>query len=192
MNANGNSQWVPVSSRESWFGIGLAVVLSSGASLTYTVQFTMDYPFIPADGDMIWPNASITRSGTTATVVDSGNNGLGHGLSVNDSVIIKGTGATNLDSPGPAAGLGVGDVGVTVASVVSSTSWTYTVANSGPTADTGNTKIARLRVFNHATLVGLTARNNGSLNYPVQAVRLNVTGYSSGFADLIVLQGMPL
>lgn len=43
--------------------------------------------------------------------------------------------------------------------------------------------------FDHATLVGATANADGNYFSPVKAVRLSVTAYTSGGAELIVLQG---
>jgi hypothetical protein len=67
--------------------------------------------------------------------------------------------------------------------------YTYTVGNTGPSTDQGSTMLARLKVFNHASLVSVTSRANGSLNYPVRAVRLYNSAWSAGFSALRVLQG---
>jgi hypothetical protein len=106
-------------------------------------------------------------------------------LSTGDSVIIKGSGSTNLDSP--LAANGNGDLGVTV-TVTSATQYTYTVANSGPTAATA--KATQLRV---ATVTGFTAvstRTVGNIGFPVTAVRLAVSALTAGAVDLLVLQGL--
>ena len=42
--------------------------------------------------------------------------------------------------------------------------------------------------FDHATLTGKTASSDGNFAFPVVAVRLNVTPYTSGTATLNVLQ----
>ena len=193
MNATGYSPWIPIDYVEAWFGVSVGVLLSEDASgITYTVQFTLDQVSLETYQNDTYP-VTISRSGTTATVTDKGPYGIGHGLSTNDSVIIKGTGSTNLDSPvavKTSTPYGVGDIGVTVlAGGLTSTAYTYTVANSGNTADQGQVQVARLRVFNHATLASLTSRNNGSFNYPIRALRLYVSAYSAGFAVMRVLQG---
>jgi hypothetical protein len=191
LNAAGYSQWVPISYMESWFGVGVSVQLSGDASgITYTVQHTYDFLNIdPSTPDSSAGNhVTISRSGTTATVTDYGPYGLGHGLSTGDSVIIKGSGSSVLDSLSPA--YGTGDVGWSV-TYVSSSTYTYTCANSGATADTGNCYVARQRVFPHATLATQSARGQGTYNYPVRAVRLYLSAYTSGYADMIVLQGQP-
>lgn len=187
LNAVGYSQWIPIDYISTWFGVTLACIPSEDANLTYSAQLTLDTPY--QEGLSNATNVSISRSTTTATVTDPGPDNLGHGLSAGDSVIVNGTGSKYLDSP--AAPYGIGDPGVTVLSGgLTSTAWTYTVSNAGPTADVGTTQLKRLRVFSHATLAAQTTRQNGSINYPVQAVRLYVSAYSAGFVDMIVLQGM--
>jgi hypothetical protein len=138
-----------------------------------------------------WQAVKISRTTTVATVTDPGPLGWGHGLTTGDSVIVKGSGSPlNLDSPyAPAPQLG--DMGYTVASTPSTTTYTYTVANSGATADTGNAHVTRLRVFPHAALAAQTTRQNGSINNPVKAVRLYISAWVAGFADLLILQGGP-
>ena len=42
--------------------------------------------------------------------------------------------------------------------------------------------------FDTDGLTGLTASNEGNINFPVSAVRLNVTAYTSGSVTLTVLQ----
>lgn len=192
VNAAGYSQWVPVDYIESWFGATVAVIPSEDGNLTYTVQFSMDLTTLEAPSTS--GPVSISRTGTVATVTDPGSLGLGHGLATGDSVIIKSSGSSVLDSPqaGSVAGTyGNGDLGWTVASTPTPTTYTYTVANSGAAADQGITKASRLRVFPHSVLAGLTVRATGVLNYPVRAVRLYISAYAAGFCDMIVLQGMP-
>jgi hypothetical protein len=187
VNSAAVSPWVPVDYISAWFGIGLGVILSEDGALTYSVDFTFDNPQVFSQPIDPFGSVSISRSGTVATVTDTGQNGLGHGLTTGDSVVLKGTGSAVLDSPVTTQANAAGDFGWTVASTPSPITWTYTVANSGPT--TAIAQVARMRVFPHATLTALTARANGSLNYPVQAVRLRVSAYTAGFADLTVLQG---
>lgn len=182
LNALGYSPWVPIDYLAAWFGIGVAVVLSEDANLTYTVQHTFDFDTLAADTQLI----TISRAGTTATVTDPGPHGVGHGLTTGDSVIIRGSGSAVLDSPPPV--FGQGDVGWNVASTPSPTTYTYTVANSGPTTDSGNAKSLRLRVF-PSSLAAQTARGTATYNYPVRSIRLYVSSYTAGFADMMVLQG---
>ena len=44
--------------------------------------------------------------------------------------------------------------------------------------------------FKHSTLVGKTANADGNYAFPIRAVRLNVTAYTSGSATLTILQGL--
>lgn len=44
--------------------------------------------------------------------------------------------------------------------------------------------------FKHSTLVGKTANADGNYAFPVRAVRLNVTAWTSGSATLTILQGL--
>lgn len=186
LNAIGFSQWIPIDYVESWFGIGVAVIPSEDGNLTYTVQHTFDSE--QASASQPSNKVSIARAATVATVTDFGILGIGHGLSTGDSVIIRGSGSTVLDSPAPQ--WGPGDVGWNVVSTPSPSTYTYTVANSGPTADGGNAYSSRLRVFPHATLAAQTTRQTGTYNYPVRALRLWVSVCNAGFVDMILLQGI--
>ncbi len=163
--AAGFTQWIQLNRMAENFNVGLSAVLSSGASMTYSVQHTFDdiHYYVPC---------SISRTTTAATLTLAG-----HGLSVNDWVGVISSGSTNLDG------------GFNVASVVDANNITYTVANSGAAADTGSALVAIARVFNHLTLAAVTASGDGNYISPVEAVRLNITTYGSGFADLLILQG---
>ena len=189
LNAAGYSQWVPIDYVESWFGVGVSVILSEDGALTYTVQYTADSPVTSSYLEEA-EQVTISRAGTTATVTDNGPLGIGHGLSTGDSIIISSSGSSQLDSStGNPPQWGNGIVGWNVASTPTNKSYTYTVANAGPTADTGNARVTRLRVFASA-LSAQTARGSTTFNYPVRACRLYVSAYTAGFADMIVLQGM--
>lgn len=43
--------------------------------------------------------------------------------------------------------------------------------------------------IDHATLAAITATTGGSLTFPVTAVRLNMTAFTTGSAFLMVMQG---
>lgn len=43
--------------------------------------------------------------------------------------------------------------------------------------------------FTHSTLTAKTANADGNYAFPIRAVRLNVTAYTSGTATLTILQG---
>jgi hypothetical protein len=187
LSAAGVSQWIPINYLQTPLGIGMGVVpWSTATGLTYVVQHTFD--------DLAAFNpVSISRTTTTATVTDLGPDGLGHGLSTNDSVIIQMSGSENLDSAEPA--VGQGDIGTTV-TVTSNTQYTYTVANSGPAADNGNAIATHLRVFPHVTLNTTTGnpgatglRADGNYAYPPRAIRLNAVTLTGGSVELLVVQG---
>lgn len=186
LTAAGVSPWIPLNRLQNSFAVALACIPSYNANLTYSVQHTFD--------EVTWQDAhsiSISRSGTTATVTDTGPAGLGHGLSTNDSVIIKGSGSGNLDSPTAAFASGAtGDQGVTI-TVTGVNTYTYTVANSGATADGGSAKALGLRVYNCdlATLVGATTRLDGNYAFPPTAIRMNITSFTAGTLDMLVNQG---
>ncbi|HEX6826399.1 MAG TPA: hypothetical protein VF077_08800 [Nitrospiraceae bacterium] len=163
--ATGFSAWVPMNRLQWLTNASVSVVLSSGAVLTYTVQHTFD-ELVPA------LNCQVTRSGTTATLKRAD-----HGLSVDDSVIVQGTGSSNLDGT------------QAVVTVADANTLTYTVANTGATADTGDAKMVGLRVFPHAVLAGLSARANSNYAFPLSACRLAVTAWTSGAASMMILQG---
>jgi len=158
----GNSKWLGLN-RQAVFSAGLAVTLSNGANLTYTVQHTFD------DINKL-VSCTVSRVTTTATLTFPSN----HGLVVGDSLVIAG-------APAPFKGT------FAVASVVSDTVVTFTVANSGETS--GRLEVVPLRVFNHEFMVGKTTSDDGNYSAPATATRLAVTAYTSGEATFTVIQG---
>ena len=163
LSAAGFSPWVPLNRMSNSFGIGLGVKLSSGASLTYSVQHTFDQ-FVKTQA------FSGSRTTTTVTITQTN-----HGLSVGDWVNIYGAAA-------PFSG------SFQVAAITDANNFTYTVANSGATAFAAGTAwLQTARVFNHETLVSQTASADGNYQFPPQACRLIITTYASGFADLAII-----
>lgn len=166
--ALGPSPWVPMNYLQNAFGVGLGAVISSGATLTYKVQHAFDDP---------WANrrqVSIARAGTVATVTD-----INHKLSVGDTIWVVGSGSSNLDGE------------YDVATVVDANSYTYTVVNTGATASEANhTWLSSVRAFDHATVVGETTDMDGNYAFPIRLIRLNVTAYTNGNVDLMILQGL--
>jgi hypothetical protein len=80
-------------------------------------------------------------------------------------------------NPSPAWGLGI------LVTLSSGASLTYTVEMTGdviPTAS-GNWNA-------HDTLVAQTASANGNVAFPITGVRLNVTNYTNGSANMAVVQ----
>lgn len=188
--AVGNSQWIPLDYMQNAFAVALAIIPWSTVTGTpsYTVQHTFDD--LASQSPQTNPQVSITRSGTTATVTDTGPDGLGHGMSTNDNVIISGTG-TSLDTPKTATANENGDLGADI-TVTGNTTYTYTTANSGPTAATP-ARVVRLRVFNNGDtrLVTAAVRVDGNYAFPPRACRLKVITQATGAVDFLVLQGAP-
>lgn len=165
--AAGPTAWIPIDYKVAGFGLTIGCVVSSNATLTYKVQYTHDNPYGPPI------NCNITRSATTATVTTPAN----HGLTTNDSVTIIGSGDPNLDGT------------YTVASVVSQSSFTYTVSNTGATQSAASVGYIPMRVFDHTTITGQTANKDSNIAFPVRAVRLNVTAFTAGYVTMILNEG---
>jgi len=172
--AVGPTPWIPVNSRAKDFKVGLGVELSQGATITYTVQ----HCFANFQEDQ-WRYVSLSQTLTTITVTDSGADGNGHGLVAGDWVRFRGSGdATNTDG-----------IDFTIATTPSDTTYTITSTTSQSLTGLPGTKVLSARVFPHASLAAQTARGNGSYDFPVRAVRLNITAYTGGRAYLEVTQG---
>ena len=164
LSAAGASSWIPLDRLAQDFWASIGVSLSSGASLTYSVQHTTD------DVHETFTEFSITRSTTTATVKL-----VRHGLSVNDWVMGEGIGAPF-------------DGEFAVASVADADTFTYTVTDSGLAARV-NGRLHKARVVNHDLLTTQTASAESNYAFSPVAVRLKITTYASGTADLKVIQG---
>lgn len=165
LSAAGKTSWIPVNWKSQSFGIAVAVDLDSAGSLTYSVEHTLDNLY-----EKIYP-ASGTHSGTTATI----NTVAAHDLNVGDWIQVVG-GGTLYDGE------------YSIASVPSTTSFTYTTAGSGATNMTDGAWFNRARVFTHEFLAAATTSDDGNYAFPISAVRLNVTAYTAGKATLIVRQ----
>jgi hypothetical protein len=189
VTAVGNSQWIPLDYLQNAFAVALAIIPWS--TVTGTPSFTVQHTFddLASQSPQSNPQVSITRSGTTATVTDLGPDGLGHGMSTNDNVIISGAGAP-FDTPKTSVTGENGDLGADI-TVTGNTTYTYTVANSGPTTGTG--RVVRMRVFNNddTRLVTASTRVDGNYAFPPRACRLKVTTMAAGAVDFLVLQGAP-
>ena len=167
--AAGATPWAPINRLQTSYQVALGVMLSSGAVLTYSVQYTMDDFQDPLNTTQEF-TASRTTTVLTITKVN-------HGLSVGDYVKTWNLGA-GLDTEG------------SVASVVDANNFTVTVANSGATSQVpqvGSLQTARL--FNHSTMKALTASSSGDFSSPPVACRMIITAYTSGFADFTAIQG---
>lgn len=175
------SPWVPIDYLQGAIQVAVAVEpWSTATGLTATVQQTFDD--LKASNPVTW-----TRAGTTVTVTDTGPPAIltpGHGLVTGDSIILKGSGSSNIDSPLDLSGNG--DLGWTV-TVTSATTYTFTTANTGPTSGQGF--VTQLRVSTVTGFSAVNARTFGNIGYPVTAVRLNVSALTAGAVDINVLQG---
>lgn len=189
LNTVAPGPWIPLDSFQGGFGVALAVIpWSTATGLVYTVQHTFD----SLDGGNLggegYRNVQVSRVAALATVFDDGLDGIGHGLSTGDSVLIQGSGSSQMDSQKAIPPL-KGDLAFAV-TVTDNTHYTYPVANAGPLADGGTTRALALRVFPHAVLAALSARSDGNYAFPPRACRLNVTALTGGAVDFEVIQGM--
>lgn len=159
------SRWIPINWRaRGGFAIGLSVKLTSGASLTYSVQHTFDNPWTSS---IDWSAARTTTTGTITKIA--------HKLSASDWV--------QFDSATPF------NAAYAVATISDADTFTVTVANSGATAVVwGSSQIHTARVFNHQNLVSKTASDYDNYAFPARACRLIVTTWASGSAELTVVE----
>lgn len=179
--------WIILDRKLANFGVGIGVILSEDANLTYTVQHTFD-PFGP---DWELPVTLARAAGVvTATFPYQ------HGLTTADSLMIRGSGSTQMDSQpstaqiGPPWPLNVGQpLAFAVASTPSNTTLTYACTNAGPATDNGSAKAQIIRVFPNADLAAQTTRGNANYAFPVSAIRLLLTAWVAGFAQIEALQG---
>lgn len=165
LSAAGFSPWLNINRMPAGeFGVALHVELSNGASLTYSVQHTFDPIYTPTKE---W---SASRTTTTGTITKAN-----HGLSVGDSV--------EMDAAAPF------NQAYAVASVVDANNFTITVADSGATSvPVGWSNLWSARLVETSGMSGLTASADGNYAFPPTACRLVITSYTSGFADLTVIQ----
>ena len=162
LSAAGNAPWIPLNRYGTSIAIQLGVIFSSNKNLTASVQYTNDL--------LVDKPAQFSRSTTTMTITLAN-----HGLSVNDSVIVK--------------GIGQGYDGTyAVASVVDQDNFTYTVTDAGPTAGV-TIYVIPLRVTLHEVLQGLTANLTSNFTNPPTACRLICSSYTAGYVDLNVIPG---
>jgi hypothetical protein len=171
VGATGPSNWVPIDYLEAGFGIGYRCTAQEGASVTYKVQ----HGFLLGEPISL---ANLTRSSGTATAtwrVGTDDYTASVGLQTGDCVLMGGYGAP-FD-------------GVFTVTVASGTSFTFTVANSGPTSSTTGL-CQRVQVADDPIVVGATGSTEGNIAFPIWALRLNATAYVSGAVNMSIYQGI--
>lgn len=168
LTAIGASPWITPNPLLKTPTIALAVTFSIDANLTCKVQYTYDTT------SQTPKQLTLTRTGTSLAV-----NYPGHKLLNSDSIEI---------SQDPNSGAWNGNYDVTV---VDKDNFTVVVANSG--AASAVCMVRKFRLFTHPTLTGLTGtpptRVDASQQLPDAAVRLYVSAWAAGNAELVVTQG---
>jgi len=159
--AAGATPWHMCDYKANPFSVAFQVDIA-GNTGTYTVE----HGFC----DMTLRDVSISRATTVATVTQ-----LNHGLAVGDSVVVSNAGAP-LDGT------------YAVASVTSTSVYTYTVVNSGATSAL-TAHVLNIRVMPHATVAAQTTSKDGNYAYPVQFIRCRCTVAGAGVYIFHVNQG---
>ena len=169
LGATGPGPWFPLDTIQSGFGVGYICSVQESSTLTYKIQHGF---YDPSDG-RDYNQVYITRSTTTATLT------FPQAMSpkIGDSLVVISAGA-------PLDGV------YEIAGVTSSTVVTYTVANSGVTASTAGAKALLIRTQDDPVVVNKSATTDGNIAFPCNAIRLNVTAYTSGAVSLTVNQGV--
>lgn len=159
--------WYRVDPKQTQFQIGVMVDLGNGADANYG----LDIGFSDKSNDVV--NASISRSGTAATIATQ--NPYLMSAKTGDSIVVQGYGAP-FD----------GTYSVTNTSGV----LTFTVANSGPTiGNLGNgASVTLIRVFPNST--GVVIASAVQLTTPFNFLRLNVASMTTGTVAMTVNQGI--
>lgn len=169
LGATGPGPWFPLDTIQSGFGVGYFCNVQESSTLTYKIE----HGFYDESRDRY--ACRITRSTTTATL--TWNDATAMTPKIGDSIVVTGAGAP-LDGTFQVAG-------VTSASVV-----TYTVANSGATVSAAGSMALIIHTEDDPIVVSKTASTSGNIAFPVNAIRLNVTAFTSGAVSLTVNQGI--
>ena len=69
VDAVGSSKWIPNNRKQTPFNVGMGVVLSAGANLTYTVEHTFDNVQDPSITPTVFPNSMLASKSSN----DDGN-----------------------------------------------------------------------------------------------------------------------
>jgi hypothetical protein len=171
LGAAGNTTWRRIDNHKTYFAIGLGATLDATANLTYTVQHSFDDP-----------NADIVCNFTQATNVVTVTFPSAHGLTTSDSVILS---QSLTNHPGQAVPASF-DGTYAVTSVTSPTVITVTV--SPVQTASGVILASPMRVFNHASMAAKTTRSDGNYAFPIMAIRLNVSAFSTGSVTVTAIQ----
>ncbi len=165
LGAAGWSPWLNINRTPAGeFGVALGVQLSDSATLTYSVQHTMDPIYTPTKE---WSASRTTTTGTI-TLTD-------HGLVAGDWV--------EFDAPAPF------NTSYEVTSVTDANTFVITVADAGvASVAVGWYNLWKARVKATSGLGALSVDAEGNYVFPPTACRLRVTAYTSGKATLNVIQ----
>lgn len=167
LGATGAGPWFPLDTIQSGFGVGYLCSVQDGSTLTYKIQ----HGFYDPSVDETYPR--ITRVTTTATVVFPS----ACSPKVGDSLVVVAAGAPF-------------DGTFDIASVTNSTTVTYTVLNSGLTVANAGAHILLIRTEDDPIVVSKTGTTSGNIAFPTNAIRLNLTAFTSGAVSLTVNQGI--
>jgi hypothetical protein len=168
LGATGPGKWFPLDTGQSGYGVGYFCNVQQGSTLTYKIQHGFYDPWV----DQYAP-LSITRSSTTATVTFP----TAVTPKVGDVLVVI-SGGSPFD--------GTFDI----ASVVSGSQVTYTVPASGLTTAGAGAQVLIIRTEDDPIVVSQTSSTSGNIAFPTNAIRLNVTAYTSGAVSLTVNQGI--
>lgn len=177
LSAAASSPWIIPGPMLVSPGLGLALTFSFNANLTVSVQHTLDDPQQNARA------VTLARAATVLTITDNA-----HNLNAGDNILLSNPSKdpNNIWD----GGLPVG-TSYDVATIVDANNYTVTVANAGSAAGTGF--VVSFRVFNHATLTGITGspppRTDGNYAFQIGACRLKCTAWTAGTATLTAQQG---
>lgn len=159
--ATGYSPWHMLNYKQTPFDVGFLVNIA-GNTGTYTVEHGFS--------DLQKKGVSISRATTTATVTYAN-----HGLKAGDSIVLD-------NVPAPFKGT------FQVASVSSTSVFTFTVPDSGAAAATGDAIF--ISVMPHSSgLTSQTTTKEGNYNTPIQFIRLSITVSGAGHFAFTVTQG---
>jgi hypothetical protein len=179
LSANGDSPWIIPGPMLLATTLGLLLRFTSNANLTANVEYTYSDPLQTERA------VTLARAGTVLTVTDPA-----HKLNAGDAVQLSNPLLDPNNTWGADTLWKLWGTAYDIATIVDQNNYTLTVANAGAAAATGF--IRSFALLTHPVLKAITgappARIDSSLGFPVGAIRLNVTGYVAGSAELTVQQ----